>query len=269
MKNKLVIFFLVFVLISVFIIPAGISSAETHTTIFITAGLNEAAIDEEFDIFIEAENVFGLHAFEVILSYDEDELSLVNIKTAVEGYEVGPIENEGIITYAFTKIGDSEGETGNIELCSFIVKGIKAGDTKVVLDSIKMLDSNLNEIQHSINDGEVNISVQQANPTPVPAEEPDEESSYDPTPTPTAEPKIISNCDGSIKVEIKPVMKETTGKALVEIDLKVMNEARNKGVKNDDGVKKISFEAEEVDNAKGYEISIPAEAVSEEAREMH
>ncbi|TXK77826.1 hypothetical protein [Paenibacillus sp. N3.4] len=62
------------------------------------------------------QNLKDLYAYEVKFIFDPDKLEVVKAESNIKGFSVSPIIKNNEITIAHTKIGNVEGEKGNLAI---------------------------------------------------------------------------------------------------------------------------------------------------------
>lgn len=87
-----------------------------------------------------------MYAYDLELSYDEKILSFSKAQTSIAGFSVDPIHSVNSIRIAHTKMGEVDGEKGDVELSAVTFKRIASGATAIKLSSIKLVDSKLDMV---------------------------------------------------------------------------------------------------------------------------
>ena len=94
-------------------------------------------------ISLDGMNLDDLYAYEAVISFDSEKLELVKTVSELKGFSVSP-KIEGNRAYiAFTKVGNTAGENGNVKLSTIIFRGKESGKAKIRLESVKTVDSKL------------------------------------------------------------------------------------------------------------------------------
>ncbi len=118
--------------------------AETASDFKMKASSNESS-DATFTVTLKGSNIKDLYAYEVKFKVDPSELEVVKAETKIKGYSVSPIVKNNEVTIAHTKIGNVDGEKGEMDIATITFKAKKAGSSKVEWTSMKMLDKNLKD----------------------------------------------------------------------------------------------------------------------------
>ncbi|WP_227793499.1 S-layer homology domain-containing protein [Paenibacillus guangzhouensis] len=84
-----------------------------------------------------------MYAYEVNLTYDTNRLVFVKGVSESNGFSVDPIVNGNKIQIAHTQIGNNPGQNGNVTLATLTFHAASQGTADIVLDSVKLLDSQL------------------------------------------------------------------------------------------------------------------------------
>ncbi|GAB6990363.1 S-layer homology domain-containing protein [Paenibacillus pini] len=118
--------------------------AETASDFKMKASSEESS-DSTFTITLKGSGIKDLYAYELKFKLDPSELEVVKAETKIKGYSVSPISKNGEITIAHTKIGNVDGEKGDLDIATITFKAKKAGSSKIEWTSMKMLDKNLKD----------------------------------------------------------------------------------------------------------------------------
>ncbi|WP_136606245.1 S-layer homology domain-containing protein [Paenibacillus dokdonensis] len=118
--------------------------AETASDFQMKASSKESS-DSTFTITLKGSNIKDLYAYEVKFKIDPSELEVVKAETKIKGYSVSPIVKNNEVTIAHTKIGNVDGDKGDMDIATITFKAKKAGSSKVEWISMKMLDKNLKD----------------------------------------------------------------------------------------------------------------------------
>lgn len=120
------------------------ASAETASDFKMKASSNESS-DATFTVTVKGSSIKDLYAYELKFKADPDELEVVKAETKIKGYSVSPIVKNNEVIFAHTKIGNVEGEKGDMDIATITFKAKKAGTAKLEWTSLKMLDKNLKD----------------------------------------------------------------------------------------------------------------------------
>jgi len=142
----------------------------------VTAGSDDVAIGDTFDVPVSVSGVSDLYAFQFDLSYDPTVLELTNItegsflsSAGVTFFIPGTIDNmAGTATStADALIGAIAGASGEGDLAIFDFTAISVGSSDLALSNVTLLDSSLNAIPFTISNGQVASAVPEPNVFPL------------------------------------------------------------------------------------------------------
>lgn len=148
------------------------------TSLELSVNTARIGVNGQIKVTVSAESVSDLYAYEIVLEYDTDKLEFIKAENKLQGFSVSPLLNEGKVTYAATKLGNADGDTGDKDICIFTFSAKKSGNAEVGISMVKLLDSKLTNIQYSKGEAlEINIingsgqnpsdSIPTPNPPPV------------------------------------------------------------------------------------------------------
>ena len=143
MKKRKRIFISLLLVAAMMICITGEVFAEEETGFGLSQSKDTVSPGEELVITLNGQNLKDLYAYEAVLSYDPDIVELIKAESKLDGFFITPKNENGELTIAFTKIGKTAGEKGNVALCTVAFKGKAQGNANVKLVSVKALDSNL------------------------------------------------------------------------------------------------------------------------------
>jgi N-acetylmuramoyl-L-alanine amidase len=106
----------------------------------------------EFTITLKGQNIQDLYAYEAKLSFDTSKLEVVKTDTKIEGFSVSPIVKDNQVTFAHTKIGNVDGEKGDLDIGTITFKAKKVGLTDIKWTSIKIVDHNMKNQAYTLNE---------------------------------------------------------------------------------------------------------------------
>ncbi|MBP1996987.1 S-layer homology domain-containing protein [Paenibacillus eucommiae] len=106
--------------------------------------------DGKVILTMRGKSIKDLYAFEARFTFDPGYLDLVEAKASMEGFSVSPIVNQNEITFAHTKIGNVNGESGDMIIGTLTFKLKKQGNSTVRWESLKALDHNLSNQTYTI-----------------------------------------------------------------------------------------------------------------------
>lgn len=159
--------FLICILVLSVFLSLRLCSAGTGTEVYVNPELSEVNIGEEFTVNIDIETTEDVFAVEFSLYFDP---SIIKVEKIIEGdflneggapiYNVSTINNvSGKIEFACTRFNTKSGVTGSgtLSVIKFIGEG--AGSSAIHLQKVVVVDSNINELTVSANDGSVNVNT--------------------------------------------------------------------------------------------------------------
>ncbi|BBI31956.1 S-layer homology domain-containing protein [Cohnella abietis] len=98
---------------------------------------------DEFTITISGNRLMDLFGYEVNVSYDTGLLQFQGAVNSIGGFAIEPIVQQGKITFAGTKIGQAQGDSGTATLCTLRFKAVASGIADITLTSVKEINSQL------------------------------------------------------------------------------------------------------------------------------
>ena len=155
-------------------VPASLFADAVVT---VSAGSASVSAGQTFDVPVSVSQVSDLFAFQFDLSFDPTILELQSISegsfvpsAGATFFLPGTIDNTaGTATFtADSLVGAVPGASGNGELAAFSFKALAAGTSALTLSNVALLDSALNDIRSSTNDGQVLVSAVVPEPTLLP-----------------------------------------------------------------------------------------------------
>ncbi|NOU90718.1 hypothetical protein GC102_34065 [Paenibacillus sp. LMG 31460] len=124
--------------------------AEKASDFAMTASDTESA-SEQFTVSLKGQNIKDLFAYEAKFSFDPEKLEVVKAESHMKGFSVSPIVKNNEITIAHTKIGNVDGEKGDVEIGTVTFKAKKVGTSAVKWTTMKIIDHNLKDQQITVN----------------------------------------------------------------------------------------------------------------------
>lgn len=157
MTRKAGIFILVWMLFIMYF-PTGIALGAGTPSFSVAITSSQVSVGDDVEVSIQGQNVSDLYGYEVMLTYDAERLEFVPEQTngTFEGFKV--VQSSGNqVKFAYTKIGKSAGENGNLHICSFIFEAKKSGAAQVNLQKITTVTS---QLQSAVRDVNAQASIQ-------------------------------------------------------------------------------------------------------------
>jgi len=194
----------------------------------ISAIENTASGSSLINVSLEGINLDDLYAYEAVLSFDNEKLELIKSKSELKGFSVSP-KIEGNKAYiAFTKVGNVDGEKGNMKLSTITFRGKASGRATIKLESVKTVDSKL--------------SLQTYTPG-----------------------KVILVAVRRLSLVLEPVIDNETGVATAVLSMEQIENLLSEAEANLLGVRTIEIEILPVEGASEYVLRFPVEALTNPA----
>ncbi|MCR2807975.1 S-layer homology domain-containing protein [Paenibacillus soyae] len=124
-----------------FMMLSTIAYAEDKTTFSLNSPASPIKVGDEIAITVEGHNVKDVYGYELRLSYDPNVWSFRQASTTWKGFTVPPIVENGNLTFAHTKIGNSKGESGTVPFATLRFEAIGQGDSAIRLTRVKLVNS--------------------------------------------------------------------------------------------------------------------------------
>lgn len=141
MKIRIIRLLLSTLLLIAMLPPLTYADTEDKTAYSLSSSINHSKVGDEVVVAIEGHGAKDVYGYEVRLSYDPQVLRFRQASTAWEGFTVPPIVENGIITFAHTKVGNSKGESGDVRFASLQFEAIRQSDAAIGLTRVKLVDS--------------------------------------------------------------------------------------------------------------------------------
>ncbi|WP_187274019.1 S-layer homology domain-containing protein [Paenibacillus sp. N3.4] len=116
--------------------------AEDASKFVMTTSDNESSTGQ-FTITLKGQNIQDLFAYEAKFSFDANKLEVVKADTKIPGFSISPLVKNNEVTIAHTKVGNVDGEKGDLDIGTITFKAKKVGSTNVKWTSLKIVDHNL------------------------------------------------------------------------------------------------------------------------------
>ncbi|MDD9267273.1 S-layer homology domain-containing protein [Paenibacillus sp. GCM10023248] len=139
MIRKTGLFFIAIMLLFT-VIPIGMALGAGVPSFTVSA--SQVKVGDDVAVTIHGNHVTDLYGYEVVLTYDADRLEFDKEQSngSFEGYKIA--QNSGNqATFAFTKIGNKPGETGDLAICTLIFKAKTSGQANVTLKQMTTVTS--------------------------------------------------------------------------------------------------------------------------------
>ncbi|BBI33894.1 S-layer homology domain-containing protein [Cohnella abietis] len=164
MKRKLLTLLIISLLGLTLAFPSG-ASAENAISFLITA---QGVADDKVIVNMTVNNAKDLYGYEARFTFDPTHLELVEAKSNLSGFSISPKIEQNEIVIAHTKMGNVDGESGNLIIGTLAFKIKKPGTSTVTWKSIKAVDHNLGHqtysLDKSVSAGSTNVGTPNSNP---------------------------------------------------------------------------------------------------------
>ncbi len=130
-------------LLTVLLLPTFAVYAKSDPSFILSISKGNVSKGEDFQVAVNGKQLSDMYAYEVNLTYDTNRLVFVKGVSESNGFSVDPIVNGNKIQIAHTQIGNNPGQNGNVTLATLTFHAASQGTADIVLDSVKLLDSQL------------------------------------------------------------------------------------------------------------------------------
>ncbi|WP_340514289.1 S-layer homology domain-containing protein [Cohnella sp. 56] len=110
-----------------------------------TAGSASPKVGSVISVVVHGDGVQDLFGYELNVSYSADKWQFVDAASSLEGgFAVAPIVKDGVVTYAYTKVGAATaGVSGSTDLATLRFKAIAGGSSAIQLVRVKTVSKSL------------------------------------------------------------------------------------------------------------------------------
>jgi hypothetical protein len=106
-----------------------------------------AKVNQTFQVVVEGMDLQDVYAFEIGITYDSKQLTVLETKSDLAGFSVNPkADSPGQLRFAHTKVGEVAGDSGKKKLMSLRFQATSAGEAYIVLHEVKLVQSDLTVI---------------------------------------------------------------------------------------------------------------------------
>jgi hypothetical protein len=130
-------------LLPMILLPQLVIQASSSPATLLSISKWSISAGNDFQVTLSGKQLSDMYAYEVNLTYDTGRLTFVKSVTEGNGYAVNPIANGNKIQIAYTQIGDTPGQNGDVTLATLTFHAVKQGSADIALDSVKLLNSQL------------------------------------------------------------------------------------------------------------------------------
>ncbi|WP_245946715.1 S-layer homology domain-containing protein [Paenibacillus cellulosilyticus] len=114
---------------------------------------------QQVSVTVIGTNLTDVYGYELQLTFDNKLLSYVKTVSAISGFSIPPKDTTGgKLLFAHTKIGDTDGLSGTVELATitFIASSDSSGNANITLNNVKLVTSDRKTEEAA---PEVNVSI--------------------------------------------------------------------------------------------------------------
>ncbi|GFZ79025.1 hypothetical protein GCM10008018_25740 [Paenibacillus marchantiophytorum] len=144
--------FLCVMMLLIAVLPTSIALGAGVPTFTAKLSASQVNVDGNVVVTIYGKNVTDLYGYEAVLTYDVDRLEFNETKSkgSFEGYKI--LQDSGNqVTFAYTKMGNTTGENGDLAICTLIFKAKQSGQANVTLKQMKTVTSQLSASVWQVN----------------------------------------------------------------------------------------------------------------------
>lgn len=225
--KRLVIYVLMAVLTSMTVASPYMSFA-AETVFSISAAGSAGTESSIVNISLDGINLNDLYAYEAVLSFDSEKLELIKAVSEINGFSVAPKIEGNKVYIAFTKVGNVDGENGNMKLSTITFRGKASGMASIKLESFKTVNSKLAS-QSYMSDKSVSVAVRRAG------------------------------------IVLNPVLDMAAGTATATLSMIQIEGLLSEEQADSSGIKTIEIDILQAEGAKGYVQRFPVQALSNPA----
>lgn len=136
------------VLMSMVSLPVDAASATPELQISIKSSGNEV------QLHISGSQFKDLYAYELKLTFDSERMKLIKSSSAMTGYTVPAVVKGSMISFAHTKTGPVDGNSGDLSIGDFVFQRTGSGAAQFTLNEATLVDSKLQSVKVIVNKSE-------------------------------------------------------------------------------------------------------------------
>ncbi|MEK0316140.1 S-layer homology domain-containing protein [Cohnella sp. 56] len=151
---RLVLLGLFAFLVAPFLYAISARAEAAAPTFTLTAKSEQPALGNKWTVDIHADGVSDMVSFELKLSFDPQKWNFFRADSKLTGFKGTPLpelRDTGVLTFVFTKTGQSAGENGSLNLGSVTFTANEPGDAQIALTSVRMVDSKFEAVNYAPN----------------------------------------------------------------------------------------------------------------------
>jgi hypothetical protein len=235
--------------------------AKVDSTFTLSSSDEHRTIGQTIEVSIRGENISDLYAYELSVSFNKDLWEFEKVSTELTGYQDTPnpeLQSQGILKFAYTKIGHTAGENGNVLLGKVTFKAKAEGNSKFELLKMKLVDAKFATTTVTPNASKSVVIGNKSSPG-----NPSSPSSPE-TPDNPGIPSRSSVQGGVVDIVLDApvVVNPATKTAAVSIDFETWNKALSQIPRDDSNKINVHLKFEAEAGAIAYEMKLPATALS-------
>lgn len=147
LKKIKTILLVITMLCGAIMLPAAYVSA-ANAALSLSVNQKNAVVGQKIEVIVKGEQLSDLYGFELKLKYDRAQLKFKEASAGWKGMPISPIDKDGVITFAHTKIGTKEkGVSGSATIATFTFDAVSNGKTALELVEAKLVDSQVKAVQ--------------------------------------------------------------------------------------------------------------------------
>lgn len=123
--------------------PPGTAAAADEPVFNLKASSRESKLTIE----VTGSGLKDLYAYQFSLSYNDKLVRFVGATSPIAGFTVNPINKDGSVLFAHSKVGNAKGSEGEKALAAFTFERVAAGSASFTLHDIKLVDSALEMVE--------------------------------------------------------------------------------------------------------------------------
>ncbi|RED59177.1 S-layer homology domain-containing protein [Cohnella lupini] len=129
--------------LSLFPITALGASTPSFT---IVVNKSTAGVGEEVSVTVRGDQIQDLYGYEIHLTYDPKHVRFKSASALWPGFSVPDSDDDGEVVFAHTKLGQTKGENGSLDIAKFSFIAKDSGDAAITLTRVKLVDSKIQSV---------------------------------------------------------------------------------------------------------------------------
>lgn len=157
MKYKLLGLMLLLCLVNV--LPQTASADNKSPNFKLSLNKSNPVSGDKIQVTLSGKGLEDVFAYEAILEFDSRQLTYDSWMASEKGYSVAPVFTGNQLLFAYTKIGEVSGSSGNLDMGTITFKTNGVGPTDITLKSVKLVDSKLASFTVQTSDVQVSAMI--------------------------------------------------------------------------------------------------------------